>query len=173
MRRFRLVLLAFVVLLALPAATVRAADRMQIGFYDDLSFRYAADRAENVAAAAATGVSVIHTNANWAAIAPEQPANAADGSDPAYRLDDLDELVARAAQDGLRVMIDVSATPKWANGGKTPNYAPTRLSDLTAFARMLATRYNGLPGSRGSVSLWSVWNEPNLGQFLLPQYAEG
>jgi len=170
-RRFRLVMLAFVVLLALPAATVRAADRMQIGFYDDLSFRYAADRLDNLAAAAATGASIIHTNASWAAIAPTKPANAADASDPAYHLSDLDDLIAKAAQDGLRVMIDVSSTPKWANGGKTPNYAPTRPSDLTAFTRMLATRYNGRPGSLGSVSLWSVWNEPNLGQFLLPQYA--
>jgi hypothetical protein len=46
---------------------------------------------------------------------------------------------------------------------------PKRLSDLTAFAKMLATRYNGRQG-HGTVSLWSVWNEPNLQMFLTPQY---
>jgi len=35
---------------------------------------------------------------------------------------------------------------------------------------MLATRYNGNSG-HGSVSLWSVWNEPNLGLFLKPQFS--
>ena len=35
---------------------------------------------------------------------------------------------------------------------------------------MLATRYNGRTG-HGSVSLWSVWNEPNLQLFLTPQFA--
>jgi hypothetical protein len=46
---------------------------------------------------------------------------------------------------------------------------PKRLGDLTAFAKMLATRYNGRQG-HGSVALWSVWNEPNLQLFLTPQY---
>ena len=66
-------------------------------------------------------------------------------------------------------MIDINGTPKWANGGKTPNVMPKKLSDLTAFARMLATRYNGRSG-HGSVSLYSVWNEPNLQLFLTPQF---
>ena len=47
---------------------------------------------------------------------------------------------------------------------------PKKLGDLTTFARMLATRYNGRSG-HGSVSLWSVWNEPNLQLFLTPQFA--
>ena len=34
---------------------------------------------------------------------------------------------------------------------------------------MLAVRYNGAQG-KGYVGLWSVWNEPNLQQFLTPQY---
>jgi hypothetical protein len=69
----------------------------------------------------------------------------------------------------MRVMINITSTPKWANGGKTPNTMPKRLGDLTAFARMLATRYNGHNG-HGAVSLYSVWNEPNLQLFLTPQF---
>jgi hypothetical protein len=70
----------------------------------------------------------------------------------------------------MRVMINITGAPEWANGSHTPNYLPTSSSTFATFARMLATRYNGQNG-HGSVSLWSVWNEPNLQQFLYPQYS--
>ena len=38
----------------------------------------------------------------------------------------------------MEVLITVWGTPKWANGGKKPNYMPTKLSDLTNFTRALA-----------------------------------
>jgi hypothetical protein len=164
-----LALLALIALLAAPAATVHAAQRMPIGFFDDPSFRWSPTRAENLQQASATGASVIHTTASWPGLAPTRPADAADGNDPAYKLGDLDELVYQSGLYGLRVMIDINGTPKWANGGKAPNVMPTRLSDLTTFARMLATRYNGRQG-HGTVALWSVWNEPNLQLFLTPQF---
>ncbi|MFL5961699.1 MAG: cellulase family glycosylhydrolase [Gaiellaceae bacterium] len=165
----RFALLALIALLAAPAATVHAAQKMPIGFFDDPSFRWSPTRAENLRQASATGASVIHTTASWPGLAPTKPANPADGDDPAYKLADLDELVYQSGIYGLRVMIDINGTPKWANGGKAPNVMPTRLSDLTTFAKMLATRYNGRQG-HGTVSLWSVWNEPNLQLFLTPQF---
>jgi hypothetical protein len=165
----RIALLALVATLAVSAAGAQAATRMPIGFFDDVTFRYAPDRAENLQQAAATGASVIHTTASWPQIAPKRPANALNGDDPAYRLTDIDDLVANAARDGMRVMLDINGTPKWANGGKTPNVMPKKLGDLTAFARMLATRYNGRQ-NHGAVTLYSVWNEPNLELFLKPQF---
>ncbi len=166
----RFALFVLVVLAAIPAATARAAQQMPVGFFDDVSFRFSPDHAANLAAAAATGASVIHTTANWAAIAPTKPTAALDPTDPAYHLNDLDELVASAGRYGLRVMIDVTGTPKWANGGHTPNYLPKNVGDFSNFVRMLATRYNGRNAGKGAVSLWSIWNEPNLQQFLYPQY---
>jgi putative glycosyl hydrolase len=166
----RFALVALVALLAVPAAAVQAATRMPIGFYDDSSFRFSAARQQNLAGAAAAGASVIHTTANWAQIAPTRPSAPSSGDDPAYRLGDLDDLVFSSGLQGLRVMINVSGTPKWANGNKTPNRLPTRLSDLTTFTRMLATRYNGRSG-HGTVGLWSVWNEPNIELFLAPQFS--
>ncbi len=165
----RFALLALIALLAAPAATALAAQKMPIGFFDDPTFRWSPTRAENLRQASVAGASVIHTTATWASIAPTKPANAANGDDPAYKLADLDELVFQSGIYGLRVMIDINGTPKWANGGKAPNVMPTRLTDLTAFAKMLATRYNGHQG-HGTVALWSVWNEPNLQLFLTPQY---
>src|SRR3954452_14468919 len=142
---------------------------MPIGFFDDPTFRWSAARADNLQEASAAGASVIHTTATWAQIAPKKPANPLNGNDRAYRLGDLDELVAQSGLHNLRVMIDITGVPKWANGGKAPNVMPKRLSDLTLFARMLATRYDGRHGL-GSVALYSVWNEPNLQLFLTPQF---
>ena len=168
-RLHRFVLLAALTLLAAPAATATAAHQMPIGFFDDVSLRFSPDAQANIDAAAATGASIIHTTANWATIAPTRPTDASDGDDPAYHLTDLDDLVANASRAGMRVMINVTGTPKWANGGHTPNYLPKSSSTFVTFVRMLATRYNGNDG-HGSVSLWSIWNEPNLQQFLYPQY---
>jgi hypothetical protein len=163
-------LIALVAVAAAFAAVAHANTQMPIGFFDDPSFRWSPDRASNIELAAADGASVIHTTASWPEIAPTKPANAANGDDPAYHLNDLDDLVGTAARLGMRVMIDINGTPKWANGGKTPNYLPKSMSTLQTFAKMLATRYNGRTG-HGSVSLWSVWNEPNLGLFLEPQFS--
>ncbi len=169
LKAVRLVLVALCALLAVPLATAQAAQRMPIGFFDDPSFRWSSTRDQNLQLAASTGASVIHTTAAWATLAPTRPADAANGDDPAYKLTDLDDLVFQSSIYNLRVMINITGTPKWANGGKAPNVMPKKLSDLTTFARMLATRYNGRSG-HGSVSLWSVWNEPNLQLFLTPQF---
>jgi len=166
----RVALFAAIALLAIPAATVRAATQMPIGFFDDPSFRWSPDRTVNLAAAAAAGATVIRTTADWSRIAPTKPANAGDPDDPAYQLGDLDELVREAGRYGLRVMVNITGTPKWANGGLSPNHMPTNLNDLRTFANLLAVRYDGENPGKGSVSLWSVWNEPNLQQFLTPQY---
>jgi hypothetical protein len=164
----RFAVFVVVALAAIPAATARAAQQMPVGFFDDVSFRFSPQHQVNLAAAAATGASVIHTTANWAAIAPTKPADPSDASDPAYHLADLDDLVATASRDGMRVMINVTGSPKWSNGGHTPNYMPT-ISAFGTFVRMLATRYDGGTG-HGAVGLWSIWNEPNLQQFLYPQF---
>ena len=56
--------------------------------------------------------------------APERPANASDPFDPAYKLDDIDEAVRNAQSADMEVMLTITGTPSWANGGKTPNRMP-------------------------------------------------
>ena len=170
-RPLRLALLSLVVLLAVPAAAVKAAPRMPIGFFDDPSFRWADASAitTNLAAAKAAHSTIIHALADWRQIAPQKPANPLNGNDPAYNLSDLDTLVANAPRYNQQVFITITGAPPWANGNQTPNHPPTNLSDLTNFAQMLASRYNGKKGY-GVVTRWAVWNEPNLGLFLTPQF---
>src|SRR5438445_12617489 len=94
----RLLLAAAATLFVLPAGTAAAANRMPIGFFDDVSFRYSAARDANLLSAAATGASVIHTNVSWPAIAPTRPTTPSNGNDPAYALGNLTD---RVFQSGL------------------------------------------------------------------------
>jgi Glycosyl hydrolases family 39 len=172
-RSLRLALLVGFCLLAIPAASVRAAARMPVGFYDDPSFRWADAKVipQNLASAQAANASIIHVLADWATIAPTKPANPLNGNDPAYQLSDLDALVRTAPRYNFSLLITISGTPSWANGGQGPNIPPKNLNTLTQFAQMLAARYSGRTPGYAAVRRWSVWNEPNLQQFLSPSYA--
>jgi hypothetical protein len=174
-RMVRVALLALVVLAALPAAAVKAAPRMPIGFYDDPSFRWANEKVipQNLLAAKQAHASLIHALADWRQIAPTKPKNPLDGDDPAYNLSDLDALVRTAPRYNEQVFITISGCPGWANGGKANNVPPTNLTQFTQFAHMLAARYNGRQVGFGAVTRWAVWNEPNLQLFLAPQFGPG
>jgi hypothetical protein len=155
------------------AAAVRAElaqRRLYVGFQDDPSFRWHPARGDTLTAAAGAGATVIRTTVQWHQAAPRRPARAADPFDPAYRLADVDELVRNAQQRGLEVVITIWGTPPWANGGLGPNRVPQRVDDLTDFAHALADRYSGRHAGYPFVRFFMVWNEPNLQQFLAPQF---
>jgi cellulase (glycosyl hydrolase family 5) len=147
-----------------------AAARMHVGFHDDPNFRYEERRAEMLDQAREANATIVRTLVTWANVAPTRPANAADPFDPAYRFNDLDELVRNTQERDMEVLITIWGTPKWANGGKTPNYMPKQLSDLTAFSRAVASRYSGRFSGYPFVRFYSIWNESNLQLFLAPQF---
>jgi hypothetical protein len=168
-RTLRLVFVLFATAaLAAPAAT--AAERMWIGFHDDPSFRWVEDRASRIESSASEGASVMRLLVHWNKTAPQRPARASDPFDPAYKLDDLDDAIRTAQQQDMEVLLSLVGTPRWANGGTTPNVMPRRLADFTAFARAIASRYSGRFEGYPFVRFWSVWNEPNLQLFLAPQF---
>jgi hypothetical protein len=106
----------------------------------------------------------------WNLAAKTRPSNPANPFDPAYALDAVDEAV-RAAQDAdQEVVLTISGTPRWANGGKNPNVMPRNLGDFTNFSRAIASRYSGRFDGFPFVRFWSIWNEPNLQLFLSPQF---
>lgn len=170
MHRLLRSLLAASIIAMVAAPLAAAATRMPVGFQDDPTFRWNADTTRALDEVKTANASIIRTTADWRAIAPERPANAANSFDPAYRLGDLDDLVRKAQQRGIQVMITIWGTPPWANGGKTPNVPPTRLADLTNFARAIADRYSGRHKGYPYVARYSIWNEPNLEIFLTPQF---
>lgn len=157
-------------LAALASPSAPAAERMWLGFHDDPSYRWVEDRAARAERAAADGATIVRLLVQWNLAAPQRPASPTSPFDPAYVLDDVDEAVRSAQLHGQEVMLTISGTPKWANGGKAPNVMPTRVGDLTSFARAISSRYSGRFPGYPFVRFWGVWNEPNLQLFLTPQF---
>jgi hypothetical protein len=103
---------------------------------------------------------------------------------PARNWAQWDAIVEAAKTEGIRVDLDITgAPPDWADGKGVPRkFTSSRFGwipnagDYGQFVRAVATRYSGHytpPGSSAplpKVSLYSLWNEPNFGQNLGPQY---
>ena len=70
----------------------------------------------------------------------------------------------------MEVVLTIWGTPRWANGGKRPNVAPSDPNSLRDFAHALADRYSGRHPGYPFVRFYTVWNEPNTGRFLSPQF---
>lgn len=166
--------LQYVVLAALGVlltpALASAAPRMHVGFHDDPNFRWEERRADMLDQAVDANTTIVRTLVTWADVAPTKPANGSNPFDKAYRFNDIDELVRNAQERDIEVLITIWGTPKWANGGQTPNFLPTKLSDLTAFSRAVASRYSGRFAGYPFVRYFSIWNESNLQLFLAPQF---
>jgi hypothetical protein len=167
--RFRLILACLLVTGA-AATSASAADHMWMGFQDDPALRWRDGRTATFNRIQQFNSSVVRTTVYWSRMAPRRPAHPASPFDRAYRFADLDEFVRNAATRGIAVMLTIWGTPRWANHGKGQQVAPTHLEDLTNFARAVANRYNGTHAGLPAVQFYSVWNEPNLGIFLTPQY---
>ncbi len=170
MTRLRLILGSLLLLAAFAPATGHSASRMLVGFQDDPSFRWRDDRTANLGLAAQASASIVRTTVYWSRIATTRPTNAADPFDPVYRFEDIDELVRNDALHGMTTLLTIWGTPGWANNGQGENHAPARMADLQAFAQAVAARYSGRYPGYPFVGYFSIWNEPNLEQFLAPTF---
>jgi hypothetical protein len=148
-----------------PATTpVEPASTLTLGVQDDALFTSAEPLA--VPTVKALAPKLIRFNIVWSDIAPTEPAAPANPADPAYVWTNADKVVALAASLHASLLFTVVNAPKWANGGKTPENAPTDPADFGAFCGAVAQRYP-------TVGRFTIWNEPNRGQFLQPQGTGG
>jgi hypothetical protein len=168
LKLFRRALLAAVIVACFAPGAASAASRMWTGFQDDQSFRWVDDRDALLDTAQSANATVIRTTVYWSKVAPRRPASAADPFDPAYRFTDLDDTIRGAQLRGIEVMLTLWGTPRWA--GPAQNKMPRRLSDFQNFARAVAARYSGRYAGYPFVRFISLWNEPNRGIFLSPQF---
>jgi hypothetical protein len=109
---------------------------------------------------------LIRFNIVWSDIAPKKPAHPANPSDPAYVWTRADQIVALASTLHASLLFTIVDAPKWANGGESPEHVPTDPADFGTFCGAVAQRYP-------TVGRFTIWNEPNRGQFLQPQGAAG
>jgi hypothetical protein len=128
-----------------------------------------------------TGARVARVDVFWSDVAPRRPARPADPNDPAYRFDLVDATIGGLLDRGIRPIVSVYSTPRWAAGRAAPRgqhtnpWLPQRPADFGAFMQALATRYSGtaatpLYGRRLEVRHYEIWNECNLQLYCRPQY---
>ena len=78
--------------------------------------------------------------------------------------DSTDRLVHAARQRGMRVVGILHTAPSWARAPGTSFLSPPRdLQKWTRFVRAAVQRY------AANVTVWEVWNEPNISLFWDPQ----
>ena len=123
----------------------------------------------------AFGVHRIRILMYWDRIAPSPNAKqrpAFDAANPdAYPREGwapYDNLFQAAQARGIEVYVTLTGpAPRWATKAKRDHLTRPSAKEFGAFATAAGRRY----GDR--VAIWSVWNEPNQPQFLLPQFRRG
>ena len=133
------------------------------------------------------GVDTIHHVIGWRLIAPradDRSRPSFDASDPAaYNADQwarIDNLVRGAEARGIDVILaPAGPAPLWATDCDidtgSPEVCKPDPREFQRFVIALARRYSGTYSDRAGAVLprvdrWSVWNEPNQGGWLQPQW---
>jgi hypothetical protein len=180
---------ALVALALLAAAAPAGASINQLSmFMDDnrLLYRGAAVTERTLDELDALGVDVVRVSVPWRAIAPahralRKPASLRDETDPAQysraAFAHLDRVLRGARSRDMDVLFNVTGgAPTWATGRRdgrpvSLQYKPDP-KRFGRFVQMLGRRYDGAHGVP-RVELWSLWNEPNQGALLQPQWEDG
>ena len=171
-------------LTALALLAPVSAQGFQVGFADQLFG--GPDGGRWAQRAVGAGADAMRVNVYWNIVATAEPERPRDAGDPAYDWEPIDRAVRSAEAAGLEVLMTVLSAPPWAEGPSRPG--PEEAPDGTwrpdpvayaDFAHAIATRYSGFypdpdgSGSLPEVDTWSAWNEPNISQYLTPQYVNG
>ncbi len=127
--------------------------------------------------------SIARINVSWrGSVSGGKPVIPTNPNDPGYSFARADRAVIDAATHGQQILITVFDAPEFAEGAGQPGDAPDGTwkvdpAALGEFAEAIATRYAGgfVPvggvGPLPRVGRFEVWNEPNLSQYLTPQYS--
>jgi hypothetical protein len=194
-RRISAVGLAVAMVGLVAAGSAGASSSQTMVFQDNAVFLGFSDRDPDLAMAEAKalGADSIRTFVSWRLVSPKvdarkRPAgfDVGDPDSPGYQWWMYDQLIDRARRHGLRVLLTLSPPiPNWAS--EEPSRCPHRIGGYRRegfscmwkpsprlfgqFAKAVALRYGkdarGPYG--GMVSHYSLWNEPNLEHYLLPQ----
>ncbi len=186
--RVSLVLLALA--LWLPSSAAASPHQFSI-LQDDANLLGLTYRNPDAAMAEAKylGVDMVRAFVTWSFAAPSPNSRTKPkGFDPGnhrsgYNWGLYDAFVARARRHGLKVFLTLAPPiPRWAseepsvcphftggyrNLGKSCHWKPSPRA-FGQFAKAVATRYRR-SGRFGGVDLYSIYNEPNLEQYLYPQ----
>jgi hypothetical protein len=135
------------------AAPASASSSIRFGIQDDAWLLYGPgaleDRVETIDR---LGLDVVRLTLEWHLIEQRRGE---------YDWQRMDALLEALRERGIGAVVTIWGTPRWANGGASPNWAPRDAADIERFARTAAARYR-------FVRSWLVWNEPNQRRWLRP-----
>jgi len=179
-------LVAALLALAGAAGPVHAARSLQLGFYDGTYLLEAPKRGPWFQDTVDVGSDIVRIEIGWPVLnTPKRPPglDARDPADSHYDFSRADASIKDAHARGLRVLASFQGAPRWAEGANRPASAspgtwrpdPAAVHD---YGVALARRYSGSfpdparPGrSLPRVKAFQVWNEPNLADYLNPQWS--
>src|SRR3954469_8231654 len=171
MRRIAPFILALCALVAaaLPAAA-RASHSQSMTFEAPVDLADAGTRGPAFDEISSFGVKSIRIVVLWQNVAPAPTSRVKpdfDATNPAnYDWSGYDPQVEGAVARGWSVLLTVSGpVPKWASNGARDNLTRPSPKEFQAFTTAAARHFGP------KLTRWSIWNEPNQPQFLLPQYS--
>lgn len=176
MARLPFAVFACSALLAACAPAAMASSDMQVGIADDgVTQRLPQLAPETIRDWKHVGVDVTRVLAIWNYIAPEidkasPPAgfNPSDPNDPAYNWGPLDQTIDLLRAQGIEPIVSITGpAPIWGSqfpSRRNGRYKPDP-AKFAAFASAVAQRYSG------RVDRFIIWNEPNLSNWLQPQFS--
>jgi hypothetical protein len=172
MSRFPVVIL-LMLLAAFPAAA-SASSSQTMTFEAPRELLDAGTRDRTLQEIAELGVDRVRVLVYWRDYAPAPTSRrrpAFDAADPdaypAGAWGRLDGLFDSAQARGITVQLTLTGpVPRWATKGRRDNLTSPSPKEFQAFATAVGRRF----GAR--VGVWSIWNEPNHPQFLLPQFVK-
>ena len=153
---------------ALAAAPAAASHNQTMFFEAKNTLLNPATRPAALAQMQSLGVRAVRVVLFWHDIAPGADARkrpAFDATNPAsYNWGQYDAVVQAAQARGWQILITVSGPgPRWATPGARDFITRPDPREYGRFFEAVVRHYS-------SVKLFSVWNEPDHPQFLLPQY---
>ena len=152
--RFSLALALALCALATLPARADASPYVRYGVQDDAWLAAGpGDFYERLAELRELGVEVYRFTLRWDQVQPAKRT---------FRWEWPDAVVQGLRANGIAPVVTIWGTPRWANGGRAPNFAPRNKFALAAFAKAAAARY------RSQVKHWQIWNEPNQRRWLRP-----
>jgi hypothetical protein len=107
------------------------------------------------------GAPIVRFTLHWNEIARRRPKRPKSPSDRAYDWRRPNRVLRGLRRHGLTPVLTLVGTPRWANSGRAPRFAPPHPRDFRDFAIAAARRYPW-------VRYWLIWNEPNKRIWLRP-----
>ena len=171
MRRSSILIATVCALAALLApAAAHASHSQALTFEATSDLKNPATRAQAFDDIASLGVHSMRVVLYWHDVAPQPNSRirpSFDATDPAgYDWSAYDPVIDGIKARGWQLLLTVSGpVPQWATNGARDTLTRPSPAEFQKFVHAVALHY----GSK--VDTWSIWNEPNQPQFLLPQYS--